>query len=184
MNVQYLDQEGLDPDSKQREDFPNKDDLTQTEKYQQEIAVLQEKLRFSAKKLEEYECRIKSQDDQTQKMLLEYQARLEDTEERLRKQQDDKELQMKSIITRLMSVEEELKKDHADMQAIVDSKQKIIEAQEKRIASLDAANARLMSALSQLKDRYSMQTRNGISPTNPTKLQITENGEFRNSSNC
>ncbi|XP_009302072.1 disabled homolog 2-interacting protein isoform X2 [Danio rerio] len=184
MNVQYLEQEGIDPDSKHREDFPNKEDLTPTEKYQHEIAVLQEKLRISAKKLEEYESRMKSQDDQTQKMLLEYQARLEDTEERLRKQQDDKELQMKSIITRLMSVEEELKKDHSDMQAIVDSKQKIIEAQEKRIASLDAANARLMSALSQLKDRYSMQTRNGISPTNPTKLQITENGEFRNSSNC
>ncbi|XP_016130737.1 disabled homolog 2-interacting protein-like [Sinocyclocheilus grahami] len=84
----------------------------------------------------------------------------------------------------LMSVEEELKKDHADMQAVIDSKQKIIDAQEKRITSLDAANARLMSALSQLKERYSMQTRNGISPTNPTKLQITENGEFRNSSNC
>lgn len=28
-----------------------------------------------------------------------------------------------------MSVEEELKKDHADMQVIVDSKQKIIDAQ-------------------------------------------------------
>lgn len=28
-----------------------------------------------------------------------------------------------------MSVEEELKKDHADMQSIIDSKQKIIEAQ-------------------------------------------------------
>ncbi|XP_026106034.1 disabled homolog 2-interacting protein-like isoform X3 [Carassius auratus] len=184
MNVQYLEQEAIDPDSKHREDFPNKEDLTPTEKYQQEVAVLQEKLRISAKKLDEYESHIKSQDDQTQKMLLEYQSRLEDTEERLRKQQDEKEHQMKSIITRLMSVEEELKKDHTDMQAIVDSKQKIIEAQEKRIASLDAANARLMSALSQLKDRYSMQTRNGISPTNPTKLQITENGEFRNSSNC
>ncbi|XP_029573639.1 disabled homolog 2-interacting protein isoform X2 [Salmo trutta] len=181
MNVQYLDHEGVDPDTKHREDLRNKEELTQTEKYQQEIAILQDRLCQSAKKLEEYECHLKGQDEQTQTMLLEYQARLEDTEERLSRQQDDKELQMKSIITRLMSVEEELKKDHSDMQSIVDSKQKIIEAQEKRIASLDAANARLMSALTQLKERYSMQTRNGISPT---KLQITENGEFRNSSNC
>uniref|UniRef100_A0A8D0AAE1 DAB2 interacting protein b n=1 Tax=Sander lucioperca TaxID=283035 RepID=A0A8D0AAE1_SANLU len=152
--------------------------------YQQEIAVLQEKLRASVQKLEEYEARLKGQDEQAQKVLMEYQARLEESEERLRRQQDDKDLQMKGIISRLMSVEEELKKDHSDMQAVVDSKQKIIDAQEKRIASLDAANARLMSALSQLKERYSIQTRNGISPTNPTKLQITENGEFRNSSNC
>ncbi|XP_047655937.1 disabled homolog 2-interacting protein isoform X1 [Tachysurus fulvidraco] len=184
MNAQYLEQEGIDPDSKHREDLLNKDELSQAEKYQQEISMLQDRLRLALKKLEEYESRLQAQDDQTQKMLLEYQARLEDAEERLRRQQEDKELQMKSIITRLMSVEEELKKDHADMQSIVDSKQKIIEAQEKRIASLDAANARLMSALSQLKERYSMQTRNGISPTNPSKLQITENGEFRNSSNC
>ncbi|XP_035246232.1 disabled homolog 2-interacting protein-like isoform X5 [Anguilla rostrata] len=184
MNVQYLDHEGIDPDSKHRDDLRNTEELTQIEKYQQEIAILQEKLRISTQKLEEYESRLKGQDDQAQKMLMEYQARLEESEERLRRQQDDKELQMKGIISRLMSVEEELKKDHSDMQAVVDSKQKIIEAQEKRIASLDAANARLMSALTQLKERYSMQTRNGISPTNPTKLQITENGEFRNSSNC
>lgn len=32
-------------------------------------------------------------------------------------------------LRRLMSVEEELKKDHSDMQAVVDSKQKIIDAQ-------------------------------------------------------
>lgn len=32
-------------------------------------------------------------------------------------------------MSRLMSVEEELKKDHSDMQAVVDSKQKIIDAQ-------------------------------------------------------
>uniref|UniRef100_A0A8C7LYH5 DAB2 interacting protein a n=1 Tax=Oncorhynchus mykiss TaxID=8022 RepID=A0A8C7LYH5_ONCMY len=126
MNVQYLDHEGVDPDTKHREDLRNKEELTQTEKYQQEIAILQDRLCQSAKKLEEYECHLKGQDEQTQTMLLEYQARLEDTEERLSRQQDDKELQMKSIIT-------------------------------------------------------SMQTRNGISPT---KLQITENGEFRNSSNC
>ncbi|XP_041825941.1 disabled homolog 2-interacting protein-like isoform X4 [Melanotaenia boesemani] len=179
MNVQYLDHEGMEPES-----LRNREDLTQVEKYQQEIALLQEKLRASVQKLEEYEARLKGQDEQAQKVLMEYQARLEESEERLRRQQDDKDLQMKSIISRLMSVEEELKKDHSDMQAVVDSKQKIIDAQEKRIASLDAANARLMSALTQLKERYSMQTRNGISPTNPTKLQITENGEFRNSSNC
>ncbi|KAM8828768.1 disabled homolog 2-interacting protein-like isoform 4-T4 [Spinachia spinachia] len=179
MNVQYLDREGMEPES-----LRNREDLTQVEKYQQEILVLQEKLRSSVQKLEEYESRLKGQDEQAQKVLMEYQARLEESEERLRRQQDDKDLQMKGIISRLMSVEEELKKDHSDMQAVVDSKQKIIDAQEKRIASLDAANARLMSALTQLKERYSMQTRNGISPTNPTKLQITENGEFRNSSNC
>ncbi|XP_018614979.1 disabled homolog 2-interacting protein isoform X1 [Scleropages formosus] len=184
MNVQYIEHEGMEPDPKHRDELRSKDDLTQTEKYQQEIAVLQDKLRISAKKLEEYESRMKGQDEHAQKMLMEYQARLEESEERLRRQQEDKELQMKGIITRLMSVEEELKKDHSEMQAVVDSKQKIIEAQEKRIASLDAANARLMSALTQLKERYSIQTRNGISPTNPTKLQITENGEFRNSSNC
>ncbi|XP_028318042.1 disabled homolog 2-interacting protein-like isoform X2 [Gouania willdenowi] len=177
MNVQYLDHEVMEADS-----LRNREDLTQVEK--QEIAVLQEKLRSSVQKLEEYEARLKGQDEQAQKVLMEYQARLEESEERLRRQQDDKDLQMKSIISRLMSVEEELKKDHSDMQAVVDSKQKIIDAQEKRIASLDAANARLMSALTQLKERYSIQTRNGISPTNATKLQITENGEFRNSSNC
>ncbi|MEE6505044.1 hypothetical protein FKM82_005429 [Ascaphus truei] len=184
MNMHLLEDECIDPESKNRDKLRIKEELSQAEKYQQEIMVLQDKLRLSNKKLEDYENRCKNQDEQTQKILLEYQARLEESEERLRRQQEDKEMQMKGIISRLMSVEEELKKDHAEMQAAVDSKQKIIDAQEKRIASLDAANARLMSALTQLKERYSMQTRNGISPTNPTKLQITENGEFRNSSNC
>nr|XP_057921081.1 disabled homolog 2-interacting protein-like isoform X4 [Doryrhamphus excisus] len=170
--------------SSSKGDSPETKQRAQHKQYQQEIALLQEKLRASVQKLEEYEARLKGQDEQAQKVLMEYQARLEESEERLRRQQDDKDLQMKGIISRLMSVEEELKKDHSDMQAVVDSKQKIIDAQEKRIASLDAANARLMSALTQLKERYSTQSRNGISPTNPTKLQITENGEFRNSSNC
>ncbi|XP_067397869.1 disabled homolog 2-interacting protein isoform X5 [Emydura macquarii macquarii] len=170
--------------SSSKGDSPEMKQRTMHKQYQQDLVVLQDKLRISNKKLEEYENRFKCQEETTQKLMLEYQARLEESEERLRRQQEDKEIQMKGIISRLMSVEEELKKDHAEMQAAVDSKQKIIDAQEKRIASLDAANARLMSALTQLKERYSMQTRNGISPTNPTTLQITENGEFRNSSNC
>ncbi|KAJ6651948.1 hypothetical protein lerEdw1_015890 [Lerista edwardsae] len=185
MNVQFGDEESSEPEPRPRDKSRGKDEFGPGDKqYQQDVVLLQDKLRLSAKKLEEYEARFKCQEEATQKLVLEYQARLEESEERLRRQQEDKEIQMKGIISRLMSVEEELKKDHAEMQAAVDSKQKIIDAQEKRIASLDAANARLMSALTQLKERYSTQTRNGISPTNPTKLQITENGEFRNSSNC
>uniref|UniRef100_A0A669PP82 RAS protein activator like 2 n=1 Tax=Phasianus colchicus TaxID=9054 RepID=A0A669PP82_PHACC len=146
------------------------------------IAKLKERLKVSSRRLEEYERRLLVQEQQMQKLLMEYKSRLEDSEERLRRQQEEKDSQMKSIISRLMAVEEELKKDHAEMQAVIDAKQKIIDAQEKRIVSLDSANTRLMSALTQVKERYSMQVRNGISPTNPTKLSITENGEFKNSS--
>ncbi|XP_075761561.1 disabled homolog 2-interacting protein isoform X4 [Pelodiscus sinensis] len=221
MNMHFLEEESTEPESKHRDKLRSKDELSQAEKYQQDLVVLQDKLRISNKKLEEYESRFKCQEETTQKLMLEYQARLEESEERLRRQQEDKEIQMKGIISRwkwrsrhpllracqpqvcepqlfrssplegplsllklgvreslawpgssmvefrdgrdcsaqpnalhlgLMSVEEELKKDHAEMQAAVDSKQKIIDAQEKRIASLDAANARLMSALTQLKE--------------------------------
>ncbi|KAL7876392.1 hypothetical protein AOLI_G00113550 [Acnodon oligacanthus] len=161
----------------------NREDSKHVEKYEQEISKLKERLHISSRRLEEYEQRLLAQEQQMQRLLLEYKARLEDSEERLRRQQEEKDSQMKSIICRLMTVEEELKRDHAEMQAIIDAKQKIIDAQEKRISSLDAANARLMSALSQVKERYSMHNlRNGLSPTNPTKLSITENGEFKNSS--
>ncbi|XP_010291560.1 PREDICTED: disabled homolog 2-interacting protein-like isoform X2 [Phaethon lepturus] len=131
MNMQFLEDESIDPDSKHRDKLRNKDELSQAEKYQQDLVVLQDKLRISNKKLEEYETRFKCQEETTQKLMLEYQARLEESEERLRRQQEDKEIQMKGIISRLMSVEEELKKDHAEMQAAVDSKQKIIDAQVK-----------------------------------------------------
>ncbi|KAE8610387.1 hypothetical protein XENTR_v10012109 [Xenopus tropicalis] len=160
----------------------NKDESKPAEKYEQEIAKLKERLKISSRRLEEYERRLLVQEQQMQKLLMEYKSRLEDSEERLRRQQEEKDSQMKSVISRLIAVEEELKKDHAEMQAVIDAKQKIIDAQEKRIISLDAANTRLMSALTQVKERYNSQVRNGISPTNPTKLSITENGEFKNSS--
>lgn len=67
----------------------------------QDLAVLQDKLRISTKKLEEYETLFKCQEETTQKLVLEYQARLEEGEERLRRQQEDKDIQMKGIISRL-----------------------------------------------------------------------------------
>ncbi|XP_020794686.2 ras GTPase-activating protein nGAP-like [Boleophthalmus pectinirostris] len=81
---------------------------------------------------------------------------------------------------RLLAVEEELHRDHAEMQAVTEAKQKIIDAQEKRILSLDAANSRLISALTQVKERYTTANlRNGLSPTSPSKLSITKSGEFK-----
>ncbi|XP_038125925.1 ras GTPase-activating protein nGAP isoform X5 [Cyprinodon tularosa] len=162
---------------------PSREEGRNTEKYELEISRLKERLRASGRRLEEYERRLLAQEQQMQKLLMEYKNRLEDSEERLRRQQEEKDGQMKSIICRLMAVEEELKRDHAEMQAVIEAKQKIIDAQEKRIGSLDAANSRLMAALTQVKERYSAPNiRNGLSPGNPTKLSITENGEFKNSS--
>uniref|UniRef100_A0A4W3H2S0 RAS protein activator like 2 n=1 Tax=Callorhinchus milii TaxID=7868 RepID=A0A4W3H2S0_CALMI len=172
-NGQYVEEEEAEQ---------NPEETKHAEKYEQEITKLKDRLKVSSRRLEEYERRLLAQEQQMQKLLLDYKSRLEESEERLRRQQEEKDSQMKTIISRLMAVEEELKKDHADMQAVIDAKQKIIEAQEKRIISLDSANSRLMNALTQVKERYNMQTRNGISPTNPTKLSITENGEFKNSS--
>ncbi|XP_075953655.1 ras GTPase-activating protein nGAP isoform X2 [Anarhichas minor] len=178
-NGQYEEEEEEEEEGKER----SKEEGKNTEKYELEISRLKERLRVSALRLEEYERRLLAQEQQMQKLLLEYKQRLEDSEERLRRQQEEKDGQMKSIICRLMAVEEELKRDHAEMQAVIEAKQKIIDAQEKRIDSLDAANSRLMAALTQVKERYSTPNlRNGLSPTNPTKLSITENGEFKNSS--
>lgn len=72
------------------------------------------------------------------------------------------------------------------MQGVIFAKQKVIDAQERKIHTLDAANTRLLSALSQLKERY--QGRNGIvssSPSSPAKLAVIENGDARfKSSSC
>lgn len=56
--------------------------------------------------------------------------------------------QLKTMITRLMSLEEEL---HREKRKMAD-KQKVIEAQVQTIQALDAANNRLLSALSQLRN--------------------------------
>lgn len=55
-------------------------------------------------------------------------------------------------------MEEELRQEQYKMSLVLSHKQRVIEAQGKQIAALDAANNRLLSALSTLQNRYESQS--------------------------
>ncbi|XP_076346842.1 ras GTPase-activating protein nGAP-like isoform X3 [Tachypleus tridentatus] len=155
------------------------------EEYEHEIENLKHLMTELNSKLNQAEEKMSRQEFTTEQVMADWQAKLEAGEERLKKQQEEKDQQMKSIITRLITVEEELRREQQEMQELIVIKQKVIEAQERKIHSLDCANMRLMNALSQLKERYKLQGQNGLSNSSPLKVALMENGELPyKSSSC
>ncbi|XP_021709813.1 probable Ras GTPase-activating protein isoform X3 [Aedes aegypti] len=65
---------------------------------------------------------------------------------------------IRSIIGRLLAMEEELRREQYKMSLVLSHKQRVIEAQGQQIAALDAANNRLLTALSSLRNRYENQS--------------------------
>ncbi|XP_059424438.1 ras/Rap GTPase-activating protein SynGAP-like isoform X6 [Carassius carassius] len=109
--------------------------LDRVREYEEEINSLKERLMMSHRKLEEYEKRLLTQEQQTNKILLQYQSRLENSERRLRQQQMEKDNQIKGIIDRLMAVEDELRGG-----VMPEQKPRMFADQEKQLSALDSAD--------------------------------------------
>lgn len=84
-------------------------------------------------------------------------------------------------------MEEELRREQLKMSLALSHKQKVIEAQGQQIAALDAANNRLLSALSNLRQRYESQhqpdamssssSSHGMSTSSADKVAPTATGQ-------
>ncbi|XP_072014669.1 uncharacterized protein [Amphiura filiformis] len=156
-----------------------------TVKYEVEIGNLKKELDALTAQLLETQKKLDEEEHRADQAIHAMEKKVQESELALQASQEDKDKQIKDIITRLVGVEEELKREREEMQAVVGAKQKIIDAQERRIEALDAANARLMNALDQLKERYQLTRRSkSSSDVRAGSQKLTPyNGNLK-SSNC
>ncbi|XP_052719192.1 disabled homolog 2-interacting protein-like isoform X8 [Crassostrea angulata] len=151
------------------------------QEYEQEVTLLKQQLYEAQQRLQFAEEKLYKHEADSHEVMEDWQFRLEESEERMRRQQAEKDDQMKNIITRLMNVEDELRHDQEEMQSIVKQKQKVIEAQERRIKTLDNANAKLMSALHQLRSVSQTNNNSMLGPLRSTLIS-PDVAEFKTSS--
>lgn len=64
------------------------------------------------------------------------------------------------MLCSLISVEEELRREQAELMGMMKAKQKVIDAQEKKIETLNLTNQRLLATLAQLKENAAVPVRN------------------------
>ncbi|XP_077540409.1 ras GTPase-activating protein raskol isoform X3 [Haemaphysalis longicornis] len=136
--------------------------------YEREVAQLKRLMSQLQRKLSLAETQLQQQ----QQHPLAAAGGTESSEEQQQRRQE-KDLQMKSIITRLITVEDELRREQREMQGMIRAKQQLIDAQERKIQTLDAANQRLLGALAQLRQHYQDQVQ--LEPS-PHRLQQVHNG--------
>ncbi|XP_072316242.1 synaptic Ras GTPase activating protein 1b isoform X10 [Eucyclogobius newberryi] len=160
--------------------------MDRVKEYEEEINSLKGRLMMSHKKLEEYERRLMSQEQTTNKILLQYQNRLEDSERRLRQQQVEKDSQIQGIISRLMVVEDEIRGG-----GVVEPKSRMFPEQEAQLPSMGSADPGVrpsdggaLGAVSQPLRTSAVSAsdcspHNGVPPFVPTPLQHhSANGEL------
>lgn len=120
--------------------------------YETEIDQLRSQLDFLKIKLQETERKLCNQEQTTEKVILDWKSQIVADEERIKREQIEKDQQMRNIVCRLINVEEELRREQAELMGMMKAKQKIIDAQERKIDNLNAANQRLLATLAQLKE--------------------------------
>lgn len=79
-------------------------------------------------------------------------------EEKWRREEDMKERELRSVYERLGQVEQQLREQQIDFEGTMKAKAVIIQAQERRIKSLNTDYNKLLEALNQLQKTPSMRT--------------------------
>lgn len=111
-------------------------------------------MRETQQQLHKTQHELKSKTTNFEETVIHLKEKLLEADSKMKKQRAETDTQMKNVIARLLNVETELRMEHTEMEAVITGKQKIVDIQERRIKTLEASNARLVSALTHIRNKY------------------------------